>query len=111
MASLFGLGAISLCATQEINWTLFATFEATAAFLLAFTAVVRQRRSRALRDEELRALKGRLNVLEACERRRIMQSLRSAPRNVFDTTGLLAVAEDVPDFETKFPIAPKTMSE
>jgi hypothetical protein len=50
VTALFALGAILLCATQEIDWTLFAIFQATAAFLLAFAAIIRQRRSRAFRD-------------------------------------------------------------
>ena len=104
--SLFALGAISLCATQEINWTLLATFEATAGFLVAATAVIRRRQSRAQRDElrvlrdELSGLKERLNALEACERRRISKSLHSP----LDTTALLVPGEDA---ETKIPIAPK----
>ena len=92
-----------LCATQEINWTLFALFQATAAFLLAFAAIIRQRRSRAFRDEELHTLKWRLNVVErrlnvveACERRRVMESLHDAPRNLIDTNGLVTPAEEAP---------------
>ena len=104
--TLFALGAISLCATQEINWTLLATFEATAGFLLAATAVIRRRQSRAQRDElrvlrdELIGLKERLNALEACERLRISKSLHRP----LDTSALLMPVEDA---ETKIPIAPK----
>ena len=96
VTALFALGAISLCATQEINWTLFAIFEATAAFLLAFAAIIRQRRNRALRDEELHTLKRRFSVVEACERRRVMESLHDAPRNLIDTNGLVTPAEEAP---------------
>ena len=96
VTALFALGAISLCATQEINWNLFAIFEATAAFLLAFAAIIRQRRSRAFHDEKLHALKGRISVLETCERRRLMMSLHDAPCNLIDTTGLLTPADDAP---------------
>ena len=94
VTALFALGTISLCAAQEINWTLLAIFEATAAFLLAFAAVIRQRRSRAFHDEELHALNGRISVLETCERRRLMMSLHDAPRNLINTNGLLTPAED-----------------
>src|SRR5215208_5995423 len=48
-AALFALGATSLYATQQMNWTLLNTLEATAAFFLAFGAVVQQRRNRKLR--------------------------------------------------------------
>ena len=98
--SLFALSVISLCATQEINWTLLAIFEATAAFFLAYAAIIRQRRSRALRDEELNVLKGRLSVIEARERLRCMKSLHDEPRNMIDSTGLLTLAEDAPDPKT-----------
>jgi cell division protein FtsW (lipid II flippase) len=64
VTALLALGAILLCATQESDWTLFAIFQATAAFLLAFAAIIRQRRSRAFRDQELHTLKRRLNVVE-----------------------------------------------
>jgi len=96
VTALFALGTISLCAAQEINWTLLAIFEATAAFLLAFAAIIRQRRSRAFHDEKLHALKGRISVLETCERRRLMMSLHDAPCNLIDTTGLLTPADDAP---------------
>ena len=58
VTALFALGAISVCATQEINWTLLAIFEATTALLLAFVATIRQRRSRAFHDEELHRIEG-----------------------------------------------------
>ena len=96
VTALFALGAISLCATQEINWTLLAIFEATTALLLAFVATIRQRRSRAFHDEELHALNGRISVLETCERRRLMMSLHDAPRNLIDTNGLVTPAEEAP---------------
>ena len=104
--TLFALGAISLCATQEINWTLLATFEATAGFLLAATAVIRRRQSRAHRDElrvirdELGELKELLNALVVCEQRRISKSLHSP----LDTTALLQRGVEG---KTKIPIAPK----
>ena len=106
--SLFALGAISLCATQEINWSLLATLEAAAGFLLAATAVVRRRQSRAHPDElrvirdELSGLEERLITLEAYERRRISKSLHT-PRRI-DRTELLNTAEDA---KSKIPIAPK----
>src|SRR5437773_6929478 len=106
--SLFALGAISLCATQEINWSLLATLEAAAGFLLAATAVVRRRQSRAHPDElrvirdELSGLEERLITLEAYERRRISKSLHT-PRRI-DMTELLNTAEDA---KSKIPIAPK----
>ena len=104
--ALFALGAISLCATQEMNWTLLATFETTAGLLLAATAVIWRRQRRANRDElrairdELSGLKERLNALEACERLRISKSLHRP----LDTSALLLPVEDA---ETKIPIAPK----
>jgi len=113
VTGLFAVGLILLCATREFSWPLLATFEATAAFWLAFAVTIRQRRSQAPHKQklssfgEIDALKERLNVLETCERRRIMESLHSAPRNLMDTTGLLAPAEDALDSKTKFPIAPK----
>jgi hypothetical protein len=104
VTALFALGAIWLCATQEIDWTLLAIFEATAAFFLAFAAIIRQRRSRALRDEELHALKWRISVIEACERRRFMKSVNDAPQNPLDTTGLLTPAEDAPIPKSGLPL-------
>jgi signal transduction histidine kinase len=104
--ALFSLGAISLCAAQEISWTLLATFEATAGLLLASTAVIWRRQRRAHRDElravrdELCGLKERLIALEACERLRISRSLHRP----LDTTAMLLRGEAA---ETKFPIAPK----
>ena len=103
--SLFALGAISLCATQEVSWALLAAFEIAAAFLLAATAIIRRRQSRhpdklGVIRGELSELKERLNALEACERRRISKSLHSP----LDTTALLVPGEDA---ETKIPIAPK----
>jgi UDP-N-acetylmuramyl pentapeptide phosphotransferase/UDP-N-acetylglucosamine-1-phosphate transferase len=108
---MLALGAISLCATQEISWAPLAIFAAAAAFLLAVTAVIRRRQSRTLRDElrvdreELCELKERLNVLEMCERRRIMESQRRPLHNMMDTTGLLSPMED--SEKAKIPIAPK----
>jgi hypothetical protein len=101
--SLFALGAISLCATQEINWSLLATLEAAAGFLLASTAVVRRRQSRAHPDElrvirdQLSGLEERLIALKAYERLRISKSLHT-PRRI-DMTELLK--------KSKIPIAPK----
>ena len=42
------------------------------------------------------ALKGRISVLETCERRRLMMSLHDAPRNLIDTNGLVTPAEEAP---------------
>ena len=108
--ALFALGVISLCATQDVNWAHLAIFEATAGLLLASAAVVRRRQSRALRAElqsirdELSGFNERLNALEVCERRRIMESLHS--RNRMDTTGLLTPAAEARHSETKIRIAP-----
>ena len=94
-----------------ISWAPLAIFAAAAAFLLAVTAVIRRRQSRTLRDElrvdreELCELKERLNVLEMCERRRIMESQRRPLHNMMDTTGLLSPMED--SEKAKIPIAPK----
>src|SRR5215216_86222 len=106
---LFSLGIVSLGATKEINWTILATFEATAAFCLAFAAVIRQQRYGLAREEELQELRGlntRLNILEACEQRRVMQSL-NRPFNTRDMTGLMAASEESHTSGTQFPIAPE----
>ena len=62
-----------------------ATFEGTAALLLAFAAVSRQRRSHARYRKEITRLTARLSALETCEQRRVMQSL-NRPRPSLDTT-------------------------
>jgi membrane protein implicated in regulation of membrane protease activity len=104
--ALFALGAISLCAAQEINWTLLATFEATFGLVLAATAVIWRRQRRAHRDElravrdELSGLQERLNALEACERLRNSRSLHRP----LDTAAMLLRGEDA---KKKFSIAPK----
>jgi hypothetical protein len=104
--ALFALGAISLCATQEINWTVLATFEAMAGFLLAATAVIWRRQRRVRRDElrvirdELSELKELLNALVVCEQRRISKSLHSP----LDTT---ALPQRGVEGESRIPIAPK----
>jgi hypothetical protein len=100
VSGLFAVAIISLAATQEVNWTLFATFEATVVFPLAFAALIRQRRSRLLHDEELNELKERLKVLEAWEQRRIMATLRDTSRDFLNTTPPLTPAEDVRDSVT-----------
>jgi len=113
-AALFALGAISLYATQQMNWTLLNTLAATAAFFLAFGAVVQQRLIRKLHDQEraqeLSELKARLNVLEACEQRRIMRSLNRLPLNTADMNELMPPSEEAKDPGANFPIAPKIMS-
>jgi hypothetical protein len=78
-AALFALGAISLCAMEAAPWTLLATFEALAGFLLAFSAMIWGRRNRVVRDE-LDDLKRRLNQLEAIDDRKFMVSLRNPPQ-------------------------------
>ena len=84
------------------NWILFAIFEGAAALFLAFAAIsfafaaiTRQRRSQALRDEQLQALQGRIAVIEMCERRRVMNPILDTPSNLIDTTGLLTRTGDV----------------
>src|SRR6516162_9841361 len=99
VTGLFALAVISLAATQEMNWNLFAAFEATAAFPLAFAVLIRQRRSRLLHDKELNELKERLKVLEAWEQRRIMATLRDASRDLL-TTPPVAPVEDGRDSAT-----------
>ena len=64
---------------------LLATFEATAALLLAFAAILRQRRSRARLKKTISRLTARLSALEASENRGMMQSL-NRPQPSFDTT-------------------------
>ncbi len=110
--ALFAFGAISLCATQEINWTALATFEVAAGFLLAFATIIRRLRGRALRTklqavrDELSRLEERLNVLEEYERRRIMGSLRAAPVRNLDMTEPF-LAEVAPNSEGNLSIVPK----
>ena len=62
-----------------------ATFEATAALLFAFAAMRGQRRSQGRYNKEISRLTARLSALEACEHRRMMQSL-NRPQPSFDTT-------------------------
>src|SRR5215211_6681870 len=72
--------------TEHPVFLLFlATFEATVALLLAFAAIRRQRRSQARYNKEITRLTARLSALEACEQRRMMQSL-NRPRPGSDTT-------------------------
>jgi hypothetical protein len=62
-----------------------ATFEATAALLLAFATIRRLRRSHTRYNKEISKLTARVSALEACEHRRMMQSL-NRPRPTSDTT-------------------------
>jgi hypothetical protein len=75
---------------------LLVTFEATAALLLAFAGVSRQRRSQALLDKRLSRVNARLNELEANERRKIMESL-NRPAASSDTTAPLTQPKDAPN--------------
>jgi membrane protein implicated in regulation of membrane protease activity len=103
VTGLFALMVILLCTTVEMNWSLLATFEAAAAFPLALVAIIRQRRSRSVHDQELNELSERLKVLEAWEQRRIMASLRDGPGNSLETTPPMAPAKVVRDSVTTRP--------
>jgi hypothetical protein len=74
--ALLALAAVALCATQAVPWDVLATLAAAAGFLVAFSAIVRGRRDRALRAE-LAELQVRLNQLEADDARKFMVALRN----------------------------------
>jgi hypothetical protein len=82
--------------TQFVLLTLLAVFGIATFFLLLL--IIRQRRSR----EEFSELKARVDWLDACEQRRIVQAIHTPPLDV-DMTGLLTPQED----GQKFPVAPK----
>jgi hypothetical protein len=83
--SMFFDPALRWFTDQAVLVALLAALEATAALLLAFTVVIRQRRRWEIHYSDISKLKARLSALEASEYRRIMQSL-NRPRNTETTT-------------------------
>src|SRR5947199_10610480 len=72
-----------------------ATFEATAALLFAFAAIRGQRRSQGRYNKEISRLTARLSALEACEHRRMIQSL-NRPQPSSDTAAPPLQPEETP---------------
>ena len=108
---LLSLGVFWLSTGDEINWTALSVFEATAALGLALAAIGRGRADRVLHDhklQELNGLKARVKVLEACEQRRVMQSL-NRPLTTAEPTELMTASEGNHASESEFPVVPKMM--
>jgi hypothetical protein len=78
--SVFFDAALRWFTDQAVLLGLLAALEATAALLLAFTVVIRQRQRREIHDSDISKLKARLSALEASQYRTMMQSLNK-PRN------------------------------
>lgn len=73
--ALFAASTVALCATQDVHWTLLATFGALVSFLLVITLVILNKNNRIAR-EELIGLQKRVDALEANEQRKWLMVAR-----------------------------------
>ena len=73
--ALLALAAIALCATQQVTWPVLAVLAVGGSFLVSFAAVI-HRRTRRVLQRQLSAIEKRLDVLEACQERKLLDYLR-----------------------------------